>query len=142
MNKIILIVFFCLFSCTFNETQKNKEKDKKEAEKITSLFFSKLKSGKEEDISKLFSDNFFKITPKDDLKKIIKTANSEAGIIRSYSLFGWESTVTTGGNAHSEYLLTYYVKRNKMNTLETFSMEKVGEEIKINGYDIKIDNQN
>lgn len=142
MRTLILAsCFITLISCNFNEIKKNKEEDKNEAEKVTKLFFSEVKENNKENIYKLFSNKFFEVTNKQELDKIIETANTETGSIKNYTLLGWETTILKGTNPKADYLLTYYVKRRNLNTLETFSMQKENNEIKIIGYNIKIDNR-
>lgn len=141
LNLIIILTTF--ISCNFNKIHENRLTDKEDAEKVINRLYSLTSNVDDSRIYEIFSPKFYKATTKDELKRIIETANSKAGKIGSDSLLVWKTKVLEGTDSKSEYLLTYYVRREQFNTLETFSMEKEKENdsIKIIGYDIKIDNR-
>lgn len=64
---------------------------------------------------------------------LIQTEN-QFGKIKNDSLYNWQSLVIEGSNKRAENILRYYVKREIKNTLETFTLEKENDIIKIIGY--------
>ncbi|MDC8102987.1 hypothetical protein ACNFU2_20590 [Chryseobacterium sp. PTM-20240506] len=138
-SSLLILVLLLITSCNFNHIYENREEDKKEAEKITQKFYSLIKANRKEEILKLFSAKFFKATSKDKLIGMIDWTNKEAGSSSNYSLYEWETSVVKGTNSKAEYLLSYYVKRDKINTFEIFSLQKETDSIKIIGYEINLD---
>jgi len=141
MKKIyLLIISFLLMSCSFNQTFSNRESDKNEAEKISRKFYWELLyGGNQDDLYKLFGEQFFAVTSEEKLNELNLTSQNEIGQIQDYNLVKWETLVVQGSNPRSEYVLTYDVKRERGKTQETFSMNKEEGEIKIIGYRINQD---
>ena len=135
---LILITFF-LTSCNFNRTFENREEDKKDAEKITTNFFILLKNNDRNGVAKLFSDKFFQVTSKEKLNQMLNYTNKVGGKMLNNSLSNWETTIVKGTNPKADYLMTYYVKRDSINTQEIFSLQKENDSIKIVGYKIDLD---
>ena len=135
---LILITFFFL-SCNFNRTFENREEDKKDAEKITTNFFILLKNNDRNGVAKLFSDKFFQVTSKEKLNQMLNYTNKVGGKMLNNSLSNWETTIVKGTNPKADYLMTYYVKRDSINTQEIFSLQKENDSIKIVGYKIDLD---
>lgn len=141
MKKYLLffLVLLLITGCEFNKTYRNREQDKRDAEKITNQFYSLLKENKESQVYELFGDKFFKLTPKEQLTKMLNEINAECGNkILSIKLEKWESFVSTGTNNKSEYVLLYRIHRNLKNTEEKITLEKAKNNIKIVGYDVSL----
>lgn len=138
MKKICLILIsFILISCSFDRTFSNRESDKEEAEKITKKFYWELEHGSNLDnLHNLFSEKFFEVTKKEKLDELNITVQNEMGIVEDYNLQRWETLVVKGTNEKSTYLLVYKVKRQNGETVETFSLLKENEVIKIVGYNV------
>jgi hypothetical protein len=98
-----------------------------------------MKQNNREQSYELFSNRFFKVTNKEKLNDLFDLTQKEGGAFSDYSLSHWETLVVNGTDSRSEYLLTYYVTREKMNTEEIFSMQKEGDSIKIVGYKINLE---
>ncbi|MCD9853917.1 hypothetical protein LUD75_04335 [Epilithonimonas sp. JDS] len=139
MKYLSVLLLLLMYSCSFNTTRQNRESDKKDAEKITQKFFTLMKQNNREQSYELFSSRFFKVTNKEKLNDMFDWTQKEGGAFSNYSLSHWETLVVNGTDSRSEYLLTYYVTREKMNTEEIFSMQKEGDSIKIVGYKINLD---
>ncbi len=136
----LLSLFLILTSCNFNTTYSNQESDKKEAEKITNKLYWEIQYGTNEDeIFKLFSDQFFAVTNKNELREIISKSNSKFGAIKEPTLAEWETLVVKGTNARSEYVFIYDVARENTKTKEKISMIKENGNIKVVGYHVNQD---
>ncbi|SMC37844.1 hypothetical protein SAMN02787074_0757 [Chryseobacterium sp. YR221] len=136
---ILFFISFFLTSCNFNNTYENRESDKQEAQKVVDSFYSLIKQNNREEMSKLFGNNFFKVTHKDKLYQVIDKTENEYGEIQSDSLNSWRTFVSKGTNSFSEYELTYDVNRNYGKTKEIISLKKENDTIKITGYRIDFD---
>jgi len=140
MNKYILILItLFLISCNFNKTYRNREEDKKEAEKITEKYYALIKENNRQEAFKLIGNKFFETTNKKQLNQMIDDINAECGDkISETQLTNWETFVSVGTNAKSQYVLLYKVKRNVQNTQEKITLEKDDDSIKIVGYDVHL----
>lgn len=122
----------------FYVQRKNNESDKREGEKITGTYFDNILLEKPKENLKLFSEEFFKQTSKEDLWKQFQFIEEKLGEITSKEIQGWETSVVTGTNPKSEYLFIYNVEREKFNSVETFYlMKEPNDSIKIYSYKIE-----
>lgn len=136
----LFLILLALTSCNFNKTYSNRESDKKDAEKIPEKFYWEVMYGSNEgEIFKLFSESFFEVTDRNNLRKIISISQGEFGNIKEYNLKSWETLVVKGTNPRSEYILVYDVTRENTKTQESFSMVKENGVIKILGYNVNQD---
>jgi len=99
---ILFFISFFLTSCNFNNTYENRESDKQDAQKVVDRFYSLIKQNNREEMSKLFGNNFFKVTNKDKLYQVIDKTENEYGEIQSDSLNSWRTFVSKGTNSFSE----------------------------------------
>lgn len=140
MKKYLLILIsLLLVSCDFNKYYKDREEDKQEAEHVTARFYSLIEENNKPEALTLFSDKFFQVTDRDKLNQMIEDTQREYGKMKNYNLSQWETLVVKGSNPKSEYLLTYNVQRDTVQTQETFSLQKENNKIKIIGYKINYD---
>lgn len=136
---LFFLTLFLLTSCDFNKTYRNRAQDKLDAEKTTNHFYSLLKENKESQVYELFGDKFFRITPKEQLAKMLKDIGNKCGNkIFNITLEKSESFVSIGTNPKAEYVLLYKIQRNLKNTEEKITLEKVNDSIKIVGYDVSL----
>jgi hypothetical protein len=141
-KKVIVLLFFILFSCKndFHVYRNNNDSDKREGEKITGTYFDNILLEKSEENLKLFSDEFFKQTNKEELLQEFHFIEEKLGKITSKEIQGWETSIVTGTSPKSEYLFVYDVERVKFNSIETFYLMKdSNDSIKI--YSYKIDSK-
>ena len=136
----LFLVSFTLLSCNYNNIYTNRESDKNDAEKVSKKFYWEVLHGSnEDDIFKLFSEQFFNVTNKDKLRELISVSNNEFGEISEYNLVHWETMVVRGTNAKSEYILVYDVVRKNAKTQEKFFMINENGVIRIAGYNVNQD---
>lgn len=137
-NCYIILLTFLLVSCDFNTFRENKVEDKEEAQKVTEKFYSYLKKNNKEEIKKLFSPKFFKITSVKDFEQLLDWQINEGKKESAHSLVHWQTLVTKGTSAKSNYILEYDVKRGKIGTEEIFTLEKINGDIKIITYELNL----
>lgn len=138
----LVLITASIVSCKndFYVQRKNNETDKREGEKITGVFFDNVLLEKPKENLKLFSEEFYKQTSKEDLWKQFQFIEEKLGEITSKEIQSWETSVVTGTNPKSEYLFIYNVEREKFNSVETFYlMKEPNDSIKI--YSYKIDSK-
>ncbi|MBD3581932.1 hypothetical protein [Flavobacterium selenitireducens] len=131
-----IIVFFLSFlvSCQFNSTNSNREQDKVEAEAVSENFFKVLSTKDYAKTLPFFSENFFAVATKDELLKFYARNDSILGDMQERKLREWNTTVVSGTNPRSEYVLVYDIKRTNYMSEEIVTLEKEQETIKILGY--------
>lgn len=142
MKKIILLLIgFFLIGCSFNKIYKNRESDKQEAQKVTEKFYSLINDRdlNKQEILNLFGNKFFQVTNNSQFTSILDKVTHDYGKIEHTDLSNWQTLVVEGTNAKSEYLLSYNVRREKMNTFERFTLLKENGIIKIAGYSVDVD---
>jgi len=128
-----------LMSCSFDKTYENREEDKNDAQKITKKFYNFMQEGNSEGVFKLFSNNFFQVTSKEKLSRVINKTENEYGKIQSDSLSNWRTHISEGSNPVSKYEMTYQVKRETGKTQEVITLQKENDTIRIIGYRIDFD---
>lgn len=142
MNKIktlVPILFsFLIFSCNFNANVnfENEEKEKEAAESIAAIMYLNLSRKEYEKATDLFSDSFFKTESKESFIKILSNKTEKLGDFQDYNLMEWKTSRSSGTDANTQYLLVYEVKYSKFKAIESLTMIKEGEIIKIVGYHI------
>lgn len=139
MEKLRLFLLFVLLSsCNFNGNVSfdNEEKEKENAQSVVALFYLYITQNNYEKATDLFSDTFFKVDSKERLLKVLSRTKELLGEFEDYKLEDWKTRRTKGSDAKTEYLLIYEVKYSKFKALETISLIKEGEFIKITGYNV------
>jgi len=137
-----IMLAFLLTSCS--QIYTNRETDKEAGEKIPKKFYWEIRyGGAQDNLLKLFGDEFFEATSKDKFLESIGVAENKIGPIQEYNLVKWETLIVKGSNAKSEYLFVYDLKRGTNKTQETFSLKKdENGDIKIIGYRVNQDLMN
>lgn len=136
----LVLITASIVSCKneFYVQRKNNDSDKREGEKITGTYFDNILLEKPEENLKLFSEEFFKQTSKEDLLKQFRFIEEKLGKLTSKEIQVWETSVLNGTNPKSEYLFIYNVEREKFNSVETFYlMKESNDSIKIYSYKIE-----
>ncbi|MDH6252852.1 hypothetical protein M2347_002579 [Chryseobacterium sp. H1D6B] len=133
----LLLLSFLLLSCDFKTFRENDPQDKLDAEKVTEKFYTLIKQDKKQEVFKLFSSEFFKVTKKSDLDQLIDWAIKESKTSSTHTLTDCQTNVEKGTNAKSEYILSYSVQRGTIKTDEGFTLKKEKDDkIRIVGYKI------
>lgn len=139
MKKLIVLFLLISISCQkeLNFTRQNSDSDKRDAEKVTGAFFDNLLLNRTEQNTKLFSENFFKEIPKEELVDFLQNIEGSLGKVNGKELDSWQTNVVSGTSPISEYLLVYKVEREKYPSIESFYLVKdVNDSIKILNYNI------
>lgn len=138
MKKLpILFLLLILSSCKLTNKYENREEDKVAAEKITTELFDLLKKNDYENASKLFGEDFYKITSKEDLNKIFTITNDKLGKLETVELKDWKTSVAEGELEGGMYSLFYICKFEKDNGTITVNLKKNKDsEILIFGYNV------
>lgn len=142
MEKLRLFVLFVLLSsCNFNANVSfdNEEEEKENAQSVVALLYLYIAQNNYEKATTLFSDSFFKVDNKEKLLRTLSKTKELLGEFKDYKLEDWKTRRTKGSDAKTEYLLIYEVKYSKFKALETISLTKEGELIKITGYNVNSD---
>lgn len=140
LNLVIVSLFsFLLASCniTANTKRLNRTEDKQAAEKVTSLLYSLLENKAYSKTHDLFSKDFWKVTKASDLDTLLNNTEEKLGKIKSKKVETWETSIISGTDPSSVYLLVYNVTREKYNSVETIKLTKEGDRIKIYSYNVK-----
>lgn len=137
---VLMLTVFMIYGCNFHATDHNDENDKKEAEKVTgAIYFAGFKKDYKQ-IDTLFSDKFFIDIRRENLSEIVEKNSDSLGGLVTWDLKSWETEDISGENSGSRYLLQYDVEYKKAKTIETFYMEKEGDNIiRILKYNIRSD---
>jgi hypothetical protein len=127
-----------IIGCNFNAnvSYENEEKEKEDAQSVIALFYMYSNKNDMVNIVNLFSDSFFKITNKQELRDFLSYKQMKLGEFKDYSLKDWKTNRVKGTNPKTEYLLIYDVKYSSYNAIETISLIKEDGKIKIFGYDV------
>jgi hypothetical protein len=140
MKKIILVLFlsFGFLSCNFsgNITYENEVSEKEDAESVTAMFYLFLSRDDFENTIGSISNSFYKVSSKEDLLYFLKSKREKLGAFKDYDLIEWKTSRVEGTDKKNLYLLTYRVKYEKEETIETIKLIKENNEIKIYGYNV------
>lgn len=136
---IVSLLSFLIASCniTANTKRLNRTEDKQAAEKVTSLLYSLLENKAYSKTHDLFSKDFWKVTKASDLDTLLNNTEEKLGKIKSKKVETWETSIISGTDPSSVYLLVYNVTREKYNSVETIKLTKEGDRIKIYYYNVK-----
>ncbi len=121
-----------LMGCSFNATYLNRPEDKTDAEAVTNLLFLDLQNKNYDSAYSLFSDEFYKVTPKDKLKKIFTAIQNEQGDLQEVNLKECNTKIVTGTNPSADYFLIYRNKHQKNYLLDSIHL------VRENGGKLKI----
>jgi hypothetical protein len=119
-----VIALSLITSCTFTTSYSDRESDKNDAKKVCDKFFDALKRNDYKAVYPLFSDRFFRVTPKDTLNGILNMSKTELGNVITTGITDWETKVTRGTTMAGDYSLVYSVHREKYDSKEQFRLEQ------------------
>jgi len=137
VNLIISVLF--ITACNFNSTYLNEESEKEQAEKVISQFHSEIVKKKFDDAETLFSKEFVKTTGSKKLLSVFLRTDSILGNFNSSKLVDWKTQRVVGSNPSTHYLLVFESKYKKFNAIETFSLIRENDTVKILGYNVNSD---
>jgi len=133
----LLLISTLLAGC--NIRYDNNIIDKLEAEETANKLYYHLQMEDFESAEKLFSEKTFEEASREDLHNYFKATIHTFGNLTNFELDFWETSVTDGKNPSGNYILCYYVSRQPKHTFEKLFLIKEENEIKILGYEIKLD---
>lgn len=142
-NKRILLLLVVLFyssaSCVFKQTEtyENEVSEREKAEIITKKFYRLIEDGKNDEITNLFTINFFENSSKEDFKKFLLKKDKSFGKLNKIVLKDWKTKRSVGVENNSDYLLIYIVNYKNIISEEKISLVEEKGKIKIYSYDIK-----
>lgn len=139
LKPFAAFLMLLLSACNFNSTYLNRENDRDDAKKIGDKYFELLKKSDYVATFKLFSDNFWTVTPKPKMSEIYQSISKKLGKLQSITLDQWETRVLKGTNSSSEYILYYLNHYEKFDAKETLRLVKEGDDIKIIAFNINSD---
>ena len=125
-----------LIGCNFNATRTNLKSDRDRAIVVSDKLFDCLEHDNHECADRLFSKNFFESTPADSLHVIYGMSKEVLGDFKVRVLEEWKTTVVSGTNPVSEFLLVYNVEYTKHPAQIILGMTEENNEVKIQGYRI------
>ena len=133
---VILVSTYLLVSCNFNANvvHDNDQIDKENAESITSLLYWHIEKKEFDSVFVLFSDSFYTVTTKNELKKFLIDNKNKLGDFKDYTLSEWKTHRVEGTNSITEYYFVYNVKYSNGETIEKISLVKEKKKIKICSY--------
>jgi hypothetical protein len=131
---VMLVIF--ITGCSFNASNLNEEFVKDEAEKVTGLFYENLEQNDYDAVGELFSEKFYKITPRDSFGVFLKKLKNDLGNYKSKTLTQWSSRRVTGTNPVTECVLVYSVKHDKFDAVEKITVIEENNRMKIFGYHV------
>jgi len=140
MKKLLLILIIPILvtSCHFSNKYQNRESDRQDAEKVTTELFGFIKQSDFEKATEFFSDEFYKVTSKEDLMKIFKSTENKLGGLKSTELSDWNTMVSEGAIEQGVYNLNYDSEFEKDNAkLKLTLIKNENGEIKVVGYNIQ-----
>lgn len=140
-SNVFIVALLCFFAvgCNFSSSMLNQEEDKADAEKVANALYSLLSEDKFAESEKLFGEEFFQVSTKEQLTKIFEKTNGTLGRFKSNKLVDWATEEVSGSVNKTEYRLVYEVEYEKYKALETFVLLKKGKDglVKIIGYHVK-----
>lgn len=140
MKKLLLTLIIPILatSCHYSNKYQNRESDKQDAEKVTTELFGYLKNSDFEKATKLFDDEFFKVTSKEDLMKIFESTRNKLGGLKSTELADWNTMVSEGAIEQGIYNLNYNGEfENDSAKLKFTLIKNENGKIKVVGYNIQ-----
>lgn len=132
------LIIFLLSACNFNANMsyENEETEKENAESIIAMFYLHIGRNDFDNVFDLFSDSFYKVSSKNNLKEFLIDKRNKLGDFKDYTLKDWKTHRVKGTNAITEYLLIYKVKYSNNEVIEKITLIKENNDIKICGYDV------
>ncbi|TRW23074.1 hypothetical protein FMM05_15380 [Flavobacterium zepuense] len=135
-NLLGLLSILLIVSCQFNGTNYNEESAKAEGQAVTDVLYDDIYKKDFTHAETLFSDQFLKITPKEELQKMFNTLSEKLGAYKSSRLVNWQTTNTVGTNASSTYVFDFEVDYDKYKANEKVTLTKENGVVKILGYHV------
>ena len=132
LSSLFILFTIVAAGCVYTMTYTNRPEDKTDAEAVTNLLFLDLQSKNYDAAYSLFSDEFYKVTPKDKLKEIFTTIQSEQGDLLEVNLKECNTKIVTGTDPSADYFLIYRNKHQKNYCLDSIHL------VKENGGKLKI----
>jgi hypothetical protein len=118
----------------------NQESDRADGDKVSNALYSLLSEDKFDETDRLFGEEFFKITSKEQLRAIFEKTRSALGKFKGNKLGEWETVETSGSVNRTDYVMKYEVEYEKGMALETVRLMKKGDgPVKIVGYHVNSD---
>ncbi len=134
---LFFVILGLLSSCHFNSQYLDREEDKNEAEKVSNLLYEDLKNDTiTQSTINLFSDKFWTNENSASFKTKIKKTQEKLGRLTEVKLDHWKTQIVVGSNPSAEYILFYLNKYEKYTAMESVSMVKEDDLIKIVRYNI------
>jgi hypothetical protein len=121
---IVALVCFVAIGCKFNSSMLNQESDKADGEKVTNELYSLLSEDKFAEAEKLFGEEFFGVTSKEDLLLIFTKTRDALGKFKSNKLADWKTEEISGTDSRTDYKMVYEVEYEKGKATETFLLRK------------------
>jgi hypothetical protein len=140
IHSYLVVMFVLLTSgCTCNSYYNDRPEDVSEATQVTKSFYACLMMNKPELAYSLLSNRFIRTTQIDTTRfvEIIKEFDSTLGKVDNYQISNWHTSVVTGTNPSSGYIIVYDVNRGAKTVKETFDLEKENGQIKISRYNVE-----
>lgn len=136
---IVAIVCFLVAGCQFKSSMLNQEEDKADGEKVANAFYSLLSEDKFTEAEKLFGEEFFAVTTKEQLKQIFEKTRGALGKFKSNKLVDWKAEEISGSVEKTDYKMVYEVEYENDKATETFLLLKKGENgpVKIIGWHVE-----
>ncbi|MBC8082129.1 MAG: hypothetical protein H7Z21_02855 [Hymenobacter sp.] len=136
-----LLLALTLTSCHFNSARTNREEDKQMAEEFMLDYFSNQQMGKTKANLRLYSKQFWEVTPREKMEQLLRKRDQLLGQLKSTEVGEWQTVVVSGSDPSSKYQLRYKNKYEEGNAVETFTMQREGpnDSIRIMSYNISSD---
>lgn len=131
-----MLVAATVISCNLNATYHGQNEDKKDAEDIANALYGHIIDSNYVEAHKLFSKKFFEATPKDSLNKIFLMTRKHLGSFKNNKLIDWKTQHVVGTDPKTEYVVAYEVEYSNHIAMETISMLKEKDSVKIIGYHV------
>lgn len=137
-NVLFLTILILFISCNFNAnfSSENEESDKSEALSIAGFFYLHMANKSHDSILNLMSNEFYKVTSKDEFIKFLKNKDSLLGDYKDMKLLSCKTLRVSGTNPKTEYYLIFKIRYSRRQVEENISMINEKGLVKIIGYSI------
>jgi len=126
-------------SCRFNSSYINREEDRQDGEQAIADFYELLKNQDYKGTYGLFDKRFFEGTDTQKLNEIYYISYEKLGSVERYNIEKWETEAIVGANPKTNYAFLLNVKRSNYVSLETVTLLKGKDGLKIVGYHVNSD---
>lgn len=139
---LILICIYSLTACQYSREYIDDKNLKEEADLQVEKFYEFTTVKNYSEISKMFSKEFYNVSTVNELYEFLNKVNIKLGDYKDRKLIKWSNVRKTESLDVVSYLMIYKIKYSKYESEEKFILKKIGNVIKIIGYDVKSDNLN